>query len=97
MSADAYSALIYDWLQRFRDYPREARLHHIEGDVMLRLRVEASGTVTSVAIEHGSGFNVLDQAVMTMAAKARPLPPWPGHVARQELDVLVPIRFRLER
>jgi len=46
-------------------YPRSARTRGIEGTVMLRLEIEASGTVASVEVARSSGHPALDAAAVT--------------------------------
>jgi periplasmic protein TonB len=45
-------------------YSAQADPHHIEGEVILRVEVSATGNLISVAIARSSGNDVLDQAAL---------------------------------
>jgi protein TonB len=75
-------------------YPVVARRRGLEGDTVLRLRVDERGAVAEVHVETSSGHPILDRAAMD-AARAwrfapglrdgRPEPRW----------IRLPVRFRL--
>jgi len=76
-------------------YPWLARQRHIEGRVLLRVRVDADGRPAEVAVLRSSGFALLDESARTALAG------WTFHPARIEgvavpAEVEVPIAFRLE-
>ena len=76
-------------------YPWLARQRHIEGRVLLRVRVDADGRPTGVDVVRSSGFALLDESARTALAR------WTFHPARSEggavpTEVEVPIAFRLE-
>ena len=75
-------------------YPEAARLVGIEGRVVLRLQVDATGRVVSVEIVRGSGYPILDAAAVTQVRR------WQGRPAvrfgRPEASVVqLPVDFRL--
>src|SRR5262249_50029780 len=45
-------------------YPIAARRAHLQGDVVLRLAVDEAGRLTSVSVERGSGYRILDDAAI---------------------------------
>ena len=61
------------------DYPKGARQRGEQGDVILELRVNASGTVDDVKIATSSGFAELDAAAMKAAKAAKFSPARRGH------------------
>jgi len=75
-------------------YPLAARYEGAEGRVVLRVRVDASGTVRAIALAATSGHPILDRAAMEAVRRWRFEParaaglPVPG-------EVDVPIQFRL--
>ncbi len=78
-------------------YPAQAITRRLVGEVMLRIRVDASGAPREVTIERSSGFAVLDQAAAKFV-KAR----WHFVPAMQdgravEAFALLPISFVLPR
>lgn len=76
-------------------YPPLARQRGQEGEVLIRVGVDAEGRVIGVSLAKSSGFTLLDNAALKGVARWRFEParrggrPVPG-------EVLVPVRFRLE-
>jgi TonB family protein len=52
-------------------YPRQAERRGWEGSVDLRLRIDAAGRVTEVAVVRASGFQILDDAAVAAARESR--------------------------
>jgi protein TonB len=77
-------------------YPSQALRRRIEGEVLLRVEVDARGRPTRVQVERGSGARQLDAAAVAAVRRWRFEPalhdgqPVPS-------SVLIPIAFRLER
>jgi len=76
-------------------YPWLARQRHIEGRVLLRVRVDADGRPAGVEVVRSSGFALLDESARTALAR------WTFRPAQSEgvavpAVVEVPIAFRLE-
>lgn len=69
-------------------YPEEAVRRGIEGDVLLRIRIESGGNPGEIRVSRSSGARLLDDAARRGVARAAPLPASPGWVE-------VPVRFRL--
>lgn len=77
-------------------YPSEAVVARREGRVLVRAMVSLEGRVTKVAVETSSGTPSLDSAALSAVAN------WRFYPARRaqafvDYEVLVPVRFRLER
>jgi protein TonB len=77
-------------------YPMLARRNGWSGEVLLRVRVTASGKAASVEVERSSGHAVLDRSALA-AVRA-----WQFHPARFGTTpvagvVRVPVRFELRR
>jgi periplasmic protein TonB len=72
-------------------YPQAARLRGAEGVTLLRVRVEGSGRVGEVRIEHSAGDGALDRAA-SQAIRA-----WRFEPLRElrSLWVLIPVEFHL--
>jgi protein TonB len=78
-------------LERFREYPRSARLRRIEGQVVLELSIMADGQIASARVVAGSGHAALDDAALDMVRRAAPAPvPHDGPLALR-----VPVMFAL--
>ena len=92
-----YTKSLSELFARYKDYPRIAQLRGWEGSVTMRLRVAPSGRLVGAEVLKSSGYDALDQQAMTMVTRAGALPAPPEGLNSDELPVLVPIHFRLER
>lgn len=80
-----------------REYPRVAALRGWEGEVRLRLRVARKGNLLGVVLDRSSGFDVLDQHALAMLAGLGGLPPVPEALEGNEIQVVVPINYKLNK
>lgn len=90
-----YLATLAAWLERHKQYPQQARARGEEGTVLLRFTIDRHGKLLAWRIDRGSGSAALDREVGTMLQRAEPLPPIPDEMAQAQLELAVPIRFRL--
>jgi protein TonB len=67
-----------------------------EGEVRLRLRVARKGALLAVSVERSSGFEVLDQHALALVEQLRGLPPLPEEIGAGEVQVVVPVSYRLK-
>ncbi|MGH0028740.1 MAG: TonB family protein, partial [Myxococcota bacterium] len=74
---DRYKALLLARIAAQKRYPAMARRRGIEGDVTLRLRIDAAGDLAGVETL-GRAPLVLAKQARTAAQKAAPFPPPPG-------------------
>ncbi len=78
------------------DYPLAAYRNGIEGVVLLRLEIDATGRVKRVSIEQSSGHNVLDRAAVAAVRT------WSGRPAHRggrpvATEEILPVHFRIPR
>ena len=52
-------------------YPKEAAAHGIQGDVKLRVALDASGKVVEVQVLHGLGHGLDEEAVQALKSKCK--------------------------
>ncbi|MCB9958290.1 MAG: energy transducer TonB [Rhodospirillaceae bacterium] len=90
-----YLASLQAWLERHRDYPTRARRLAQEGTALLYFSMDRNGRVLEARLAQSSGYDLLDQAVMEMIARADPLPPMPQEMAQARLELVVPVQFSL--
>lgn len=76
------------------EYPRIARVRHLEGTVLLEVDVSSAGTPLEVRIWKSSGHQVLDRAALEAVRAWRFRPAHRGGRA-EESTVRVPVTFRL--
>jgi protein TonB len=93
----SYGQTIAEVLARYKEYPPMAQMQGWEGSVTMQLRVAASGRLLGAEIFRSSGHGVLDRQALAMAAKAARFPPPPEGLGERDVEVLVPVVFRLER
>lgn len=80
-----------------QDYPRLAAMRGWEGEVRLRLRVARQGQLINVALDHSSGFDVLDRHALALVEAMASLPPLPAALDLAEIQVIVPINYKLRK
>lgn len=76
-------------LQRELYYPVEAIERGLQGDALVLLFLDGSGTVIAARLEGSSGHALLDDAALRAARSLRALPPGAPR------EALLPVRFRL--
>jgi protein TonB len=85
-----YRGMVVAHLARYQNYLKEAVRDVDQGSATVRFWLDASGRVTSVQIQRGSGFPSLDREVQNMVRRASPFPPNPKGRSQ---DFAAPIRF----
>ena len=90
-SANAYNALVFGHLQRFKRYPAAAR--GAAGTTVIRFELNRAGDVISSEIEKSSGKTVLDQEALEILRRASPFPPFPSAKPGAHDTYLAPINF----
>lgn len=91
----AYRRQLTELIGRVREYPRVAALRGWEGEVRLHLRIARKGQLLGVSLERSSGYEVLDRHARAMIEDLPALPPLPGMLDGSEIQVVVPINYRL--
>lgn len=81
-------------LEKFKRYPRRAKVRRQEGIVLIHALIDGSGRVMSATVRRTSGSNVLDQEALATFARAEPLPA-PPIAMRAPVSLDVPVRFFL--
>ncbi|MBB5048377.1 protein TonB [Rhodopseudomonas rhenobacensis] len=82
-------------LQRFKQYPSEARSAGVQGTAMLSFTVGRGGQVLGARLARSSGSASLDAETMAMIRRAQPLPAFPPEMPQRSLSFTVPVRFSI--
>jgi protein TonB len=82
-------------LQRYKQYPSEARAAGRQGVAMLSFTVSRSGQVLGSRLAGSSGVAALDAETMAMIRRAQPLPAFPPEMTQGSLSFTVPVRFSI--
>lgn len=91
-----YGRGVYRSMLPHRRYPLAARKLRLEGRVLLRVRLRRDGRVLAARVHQSSGHKVLDDEALRMLAAAAPFASFPENIARPELDIVIPMAFRLQ-
>lgn len=94
---DSYRQRLGDLLARQHEYPRVAAMRGWEGEVRLRLKVARKGNLLGVVLDRSSGFEVLDQHAVAMLEGLSSLPPLPDAIESNEIQVVVPVNYKLKK
>ncbi len=92
-----YRQQLSDLFARQHEYPRVAAMRGWEGEVRLRLKIARKGSLLSVQVEHSSGFDVLDQHALALLERQGTLPPFPEALSGNDIQVVVPILYKLRK
>jgi len=92
---DDYFERLRRHLAKHKRYPPEASKQKQEGKVQVSFTLARNGTVLSAEIVRGSGFPMLDQAVLDMLRTASPMPPLPERFTGERIQITMPIGFSL--
>ncbi|MEQ8442728.1 MAG: TonB family protein [Alphaproteobacteria bacterium] len=90
-----YIAQLRYWLERHKEYPREARRRRMQGVVVVALRIGRAGEIMAQEIRDASGHELLDEETLAMLRRATPLPPFPDGMEGAFMDIVVPIEYSL--
>jgi TonB family protein len=92
-----YEQLISLWIEKHRIYPQQARDLNLEGEAIIRLRIDRAGNIQQISLHQSAGNPLLDRAALQMAQKANPVPAVPSNYPPGDvLEFLVPVSFKLQ-
>lgn len=93
-----YEQAISIWFSQHKVYPEEAKRRRIEGDAVVRVRINRQGRILYYVIDKSSGDAFIDHAVMAMVRSSDPAPAVPENYPEgDEFEFLVPVSFTLEK
>lgn len=90
-SANAYNALVFGHMQRFKRYPASAR--GASGTVVVRFQLKRTGEVIGSAVTKSSGNTALDQEALDLFRRASPFPPFPAEKPGDQDSYIAPVNF----
>jgi periplasmic protein TonB len=89
--SDAYNALVFGHLQRFKRYPSSAR--GAQGTVVVRFVLNRAGAVIESTVTRSSGNDVLDREALEILRRASPFPAFPAAKPGPQDSYLAPVNF----
>lgn len=92
-----YMLELRQWLSHFKEYPLQAYKQRQEGVVIVGLVIDKAGEIVAHSIKRSSGHAALDQEVDNMLQRAGKMPALPSDYPRDQVELLIPIRFKVSR
>lgn len=89
----SYAQRLVAHLQRFKQYPAEARAAGQQGTSRVAFTVTRSGSVSGVRIAGSSGHAVLDAETLAMVRRAQPLPSFPPEMTESSKAFVLPMAY----
>jgi periplasmic protein TonB len=89
--ANAYNALVFGHLQRFKRYPSSAQ--GASGTAVVRFVLNRAGAVVESAVTKSSGNAVLDREALDILRRASPFPPFPEAKPGPQDSYVAPVNF----
>ena len=84
-------------LQRQFSYPRLAVQRGWEGEVVLAMRLTASGRIEQVRLAHSSGYAVLDESAIDTLRRVGAVTEAVEWLAGRNLELTLPVLYRLQQ
>ena len=63
----------------------------------MRVTIARKGNIVATQVVRSSGFEVLDQSAIQLVSGAGPLPRPPEALQNRELQIIVPVLFKLDK
>ncbi len=82
-------------LQRYKEYPSQAKAAGQQGVAMLSFTVSRSGQVLGSRLAGSSGVAALDAETMAMIRRAQPLPAFPPEMTQASISFTVTVRLSI--
>ncbi|MBV9979822.1 energy transducer TonB [Bradyrhizobium sp.] len=90
-ASNAYNALVFGHLQRFKRYPRALRGAH--GTVVVQFVLDRGGRVIESVVTKSSGSRALDEEALDVLKRASPFPPFPAAKPGTQDSYVAPVEF----
>lgn len=93
-----YEQVISLWVVRNRVYPPEAFQRGLQGEAVVRIRINRQGRILSYRIEQSSGHSLIDASLSEMVKRSNPVPAVPeNYPGAKELEFLISVSFYDQR
>lgn len=92
-----YEQTISLWIQKFKLYPELAKAEGMEGDAVVRIRIDRRGNIRYSILEVDTGYEELDRAALDMVRRANPVPAVPDSYPEGDMfEFLIPVKFQMQ-
>lgn len=92
-----YTSVATAWLQLHRRYPEEAKEAELEGVALVYIVIDRNGDVRSFRLIQSTGSAILDKEIHDAVERARPFPVIPDTDHRDQVDLILPVKFKLRQ
>ncbi len=76
-------------------YPSAAKIAGWQGKLKLSLHIASDGRLLTVRVAESSGYNIFDNAAITIAKDISPYPPFSSSIDEKEIWIDIPIVYKL--
>ncbi len=90
-----YLAGVKKKIMRIWNYPTGAYAKNEEGDVVIKISIDANGSLLHAALITSSGFDNLDSGTLGVVETAAPFPPLPPQYELSRLHIIASFRYRM--
>jgi len=94
-TTDSYLEMVRLRIEKYKRYPKSAKVRQIEGSVTVRFIIRPEGDIRSAEVVKTSGNRVLDGAALTAVKEAAPFPKAPAHLFKGDIPLELTIVFEL--
>lgn len=91
-----YIEYIKETILKNKFYPKIAKRMGIEGSCSLKLNILHNGQIKNLELKKKSDFSVLNKASLEIINKIQKFKEFPTLLEMKEINIIVPIRYRLE-
>lgn len=92
----SYLSAVRAKISRKKTYPSELSQSGAHGEVRMKVTLNAGGSVVSVVVEKGSGYDALDVHAKSLVYSLSPFQSFPEQIKRQVLVLRIPLRFMIK-
>jgi periplasmic protein TonB len=91
----AYLNMIKKKILRIWEYPRKAYENNEEGNVIVRMSIDADGSLAKSTLITSSGSLELDHGALSVIKSAAPFEPLPEYYNLSRLNIIASFRYRI--
>jgi TonB family protein len=91
-----YLAGVKKKIMRIWNYPTGAYAKNEEGNVVIKISIDANGSLLHAALITSSGFDNLDSGTLGVVEAAAPFPPLPPQHELSRLHIIASFRYRMK-
>jgi TonB family protein len=91
----AYLNMIKKKILRIWEYPKKAYENNEEGNVTVKVSIDADGSLAKTILLSSSGSIELDHGALSVIKAAAPFDPLPGYYNLSRLNIVASFRYRI--